>query len=91
MVVKSTGKRTIDDSSDDEQMAVMLQQLSQQQKTAAEIHGRIEGLLTKDQQSSASAWGTWMGTLAQQIDIRLQPALYRQATDMMMEYIDAPL
>ena len=30
-----------------------------------------------------------MGTLAQQIDIRLHPALYRQATDMMMEYIDA--
>ena len=53
--VKSTGKRTIDYSSDDEQLTVMLQQLSQQQKTAAEIHGRIEGLLTKDQQSSAPA------------------------------------
>ena len=52
--VKNTGKRTIHDSSDDEQMTVMLQ-LSQQQKTAAEIHRRIEGLLTKDQQSSASA------------------------------------
>ena len=87
--VKNTGKRTIHESSDDEQMTVMLQELSQQQKTAAEIHGRIEGLLTKDQQSSASAWGTWMGTLAQQIDIRLHPALYRQATDIMMEYIDA--
>lgn len=88
-VVKGRSKRPIDDGSDDEEMTGMLQQLSQQQKTAAQIQGRIEGLLTRDQQSSASAWGTWMGTLAQQIDIRLHPTLYRQATEMMISFIEA--
>jgi len=86
---RSRSKRPIDDGSDDEEMTGMLQQLSQQQKTATQIQGRIEGLLTRDQQSSASAWGTWMGTLAQQIDIRLHPTLYRQATEMMISLIEA--
>ena len=85
--VKGT-KRPLDDASeDDAEMGNMMQQLSQQQKAATAIQGRIEGLLTKDQQSSAAAWGTWMGTLAQQIDVRLHPAMYRQATDMMLDFI----
>ena len=86
-LVKGTKRQLDNESEDDAEIGNMIQQLSQQQKAAASIQNRIEGFLTKDQQSSAAAWGTWMGTLAQQIDVRLHPAMYRQVTDMMLDFI----
>ena len=86
-LVKGTKRQLDNESEDDAEIGNMIQQLSQQQKAAASIQNHIEGFLTKDQQSSAAAWGTWMGTLAQQIDVRLHPAMYRQVTDMMLDFI----
>ena len=86
-LVKGTKRPLDNESEDDAEMGNMIKQISQQQKAAASIQDRIEGLLTKDQQSSAAAWGTWMGTLAQQIDVPLHPAMYRQVTDMMLDFI----
>ena len=86
-LVKGTKRPLNNESEDDAEIGNMIKQLSQQQKAAASIQGRIEGFLTKDQQSSAAAWGTWMGTLAQQIDVCLHPAMYRQVTDMMLDFI----
>ena len=86
-LVKGTKRQLDNESEDDAEIGNMIKQLSQQQKAAASIQNRIEGFLTKDQQSSAAAWGTWMGTLAQQIDVRLHPAMYRQVTDMMLDFI----
>ena len=87
-LVKGTKRQLDNESEDDAEIGNMIQQLSQRQKAAASIQNRMEGFLTKDQQSSAAAWGTWMGTLlAQQIDVRLHPAMYRQVTDMMLDFI----
>ena len=85
--VKGTKRPLDNESGDDAEIGNMIKQPAQQQKAAASIQDRIEGFLTKDQQSSAAAWGTWVGTLAQQIDVRLHPAMYRQVTDMMLDFI----
>ena len=58
-LVKGTKRQLDNESEDDAEIGNMIKQLS--------IQNRIEGFLTKDQQSSAAAWGTWMRTLAQQI------------------------
>jgi hypothetical protein len=88
---KNKSKRRADRSEDDEddEEAMILQQLVGQQQQAAKIQGQIESLLNKDQISSTAAWGVWMGTMANQLDPRLLPQMYRDSTNMMLNLLDA--
>ena len=89
---KTKGKRNLParfdvDSDPDPEMGRLMKEMTRQQNAAAAIHTRIQGLLTADQVTTTQAWGVWMGTLAQQVDIRLHADMYHQATNMMMGLI----
>lgn len=74
---------------DDDGTAHILHQLDKQQRQAARIQGNIESMLSREQVSTTSAWGVWMGSLAAQIDPRLHQQMYRDAIPMMMGLLDA--
>lgn len=82
------GKRKVPERSDDD-TETLLQQLAEQQRHNSRIQGNIENLLSQDQLSTTAAWGAWMGSLANRIDPRLHRQMYKDAINMMMDFVDS--
>lgn len=85
--VKGANRKGLQRSDDDTE--TILQQLAEQQRRNSRIQGNIETMLSREQLSTTSAWGVWMGSLANEIDPRLHRQMYRETMHMMMNFVES--
>lgn len=62
--------------------------MQSQHERANAIQGQISGLLAREQTSATAAWGSWIGTMAADIDPRLLPRFYRHSLDLVLGFVD---
>ena len=64
--------------------------LKSQEQRSNLIHGQLAGLIAREESatSSVALWGSWMGSMAADIDPRLLPRFYRTTLETVLDFVE---